>query len=125
MIRVPNKFVRLSAELFPAAQEAKLSVVDTSGVVVFVSNLLSGPSPWGLHQDYAFSGPVANILQGLRIVKAAEEATDSIVLQEDDHAALLKVLAFPDPSALVPMSPALARAIYPLLLAISEAEGNS
>jgi hypothetical protein len=118
---IRNESVRLPAHLTKVASDAHIAVVDTAGVLTTTAQFLCGENPWGLHQDYRFSSPLSEVRRGARIVSAAEEVIakdlDVIVLSDEDHAALLAVLASPRPSG-GPMPPDFARAVLPLYEAI-------
>lgn len=119
MKRIKNEMVRIPPHLQKAASEAHIAVVDTAGMFVTTAQFLCGENPWGLHQDYHFSSPFSEVRRGARIVRTAEAAIDNdddyIVISNEDHATLLKVLADPKPSAATPMPPELARIVLPLI----------
>ena len=60
---------------------------------------LSGPNPWGWHQDARFSSPLSAVRQGLRIIEAAEKASQSgaptIDLRDEDYKVLVEIVNEP------------------------------
>lgn len=125
---VENRSVRLHGIARAAAAKAECAVVDTHGVYTTLAHFLCGENPWGLHQDARFSVPLRNVIQGARIVEAAQHALavghPLIALHDDDHEALINALIDPKPTASKPMPPALGRAILDLLRALEQCTGT-
>jgi hypothetical protein len=125
MVQIPNLKIHVPPALYPLAKTPGVLKMDVSGAYTTTAMFLSGPNPWGLHQDNVFSASLSNIRAGHRIVREAERTQekerDSLVLLAEDHAMLLKVLFAPSPSTDRPIPPSLAREILPILQAIEEA----
>ncbi len=128
MKRIKNISVRLSERAAKLASDAGIAMVDSTGIYTTTAHFLCGENPWGLHQDFQFSSNISAIRQGHRICAAAEQAlTDEdsyIVLAEEEHAALVRVLATPYPSELTPIHPMLAREVLALFEEIELARGE-
>lgn len=103
--------------------QASAAVVDTDGAHVTTAHWLCGQNPWGLHQDLIFSSPTSRVRQSMRIMQAAKYALQHdkayIVLEDGDHALLLRTLQQPKrhPTE-VPQPPSVARIVLPIIESI-------
>jgi len=125
MRKIRNVLLDVPEKHMKQAAEGGLLVIDTDGAHTSTAHFLCGDNVWGLHQDYLFSESLTHARIGKRIEEAAQKALDAktdIVLTNEAHDMLLRVLARPNPSEITPMPPALLRLLLPIFDSIEQGE---
>ena len=96
------KKIQIKSIIVPQGPGRELGVV--TGAVAAdgttdTTKWLSGSNPWGWHQDARFSSPLSAVRQGLRIIEAAEKASQTgsptIDLKDEDYRVLVEIVNEP------------------------------
>jgi len=125
---IRNVMVRITdSEVAQFLVQGGAAIVDVDGVYTTTAHWLSGKNPWGLHQDQFFAHPISRVRQGMRIIAAAEHAIEqeatNILLNDSDHAAILRSLQQPKRHpAEIPIPAKVARAVLPIMDSIEHRE---
>jgi len=98
-------------------------------MLISTVDFLSGPNPWGYHNDMRFGRPNSAIRAGSRVMDAAEQAAEQkgeyVELADADWEQVNGAIKEPQPHPnTIPMPPAISRAILPITEAIENAGGE-